>query len=103
MFRRRWLRPHGVLTFVLIDWKGVARIARVEWVRSHADEQFLLMADGSDVVATGDEQSMGVREFAFDAHGASKTVTVIVARDGHPTPRLRRILLLTDAADSAFP
>ncbi|MEA5455242.1 glycoside hydrolase family 127 protein [Sinomonas sp. JGH33] len=95
----KWLRPAGSLSLVLRDWEAVAKSLRLEWLPDDDGEPAFLL--GRDAVVALDGATTW--EVPLTADGEAETRITLAAVDGRPMPRLRRILLLTDAADTPVP
>ncbi|XAS69957.1 beta-L-arabinofuranosidase domain-containing protein [Micrococcaceae bacterium Sec5.1] len=95
-----WLRPKEPLTLVLRDWTMIGTSLRIESVPGEDQESFLLSGADNGTAATVRQGPDGTSEIQFNSNGSSEARLVIAPRPGHTMPRLRRLLLLTDAADS---
>lgn len=95
-----WLRPKEPLTLVMRDWTMIGRSLRIESVQGNEQESFLLSRADNGTAVTVTQGPDGVSEIEFNSNGSSEARLVIAPRPGHTMPRLRRLLLLTDAADS---
>ncbi|MET4620744.1 DUF1680 family protein [Arthrobacter sp. 2762] len=97
---KHWLRPKEPLTLVLRDWTMIGTSLRIESVPGADQESFLLSWAGNGTAMTVTQGPDGAHEIQFTSNGRSEACLVIAPRPGHTMPRLRRLLLLTDAADS---
>ncbi|MCA4131873.1 beta-L-arabinofuranosidase domain-containing protein [Arthrobacter sp. M4] len=101
----QWLRPLSPMTVKLQDWQAVSTSLRLEWLpapESAAEpaEAFAVgRLEGGDAVVVHADDS-GCCELPFGTNGEVATQVLIAPVEGARMPRLRRILLLTDAADS---
>src|SRR4029453_12875643 len=96
----RWLRPQGPLSLTLRDWTMIGRSLRIEWVPGEEEEPYLLSGGDHGTAVEITAGAAGVWEMPFGTGGELEARVLLAPREGHPMPRLSRLLLLTDAADA---
>ncbi|GAA4490387.1 beta-L-arabinofuranosidase domain-containing protein [Microbacterium panaciterrae] len=101
---RHWRRLHRTATITLTDWGSIATALRLEWLSEPEPTSIRLRLAGTTLweqhLDGSSDGDVLAKEFPLPSlRGKLDLEIELIALDDRPTPRLLRVLLLTEVSD----